>query len=46
MRPYRITLTCNGKRHSYNAIAASWFDAWLCTVDEFGIVARIVVKPV
>lgn len=45
MRPYRVTVIKGGQRWSFNAVAKSWYQAWCCAVDEFGI-ATVIVKPV
>ena len=46
MRPYKVTVILAGKRHTFNAIAACWYQAWSDTVEEFGIASLVVVKPV
>ena len=46
MRPYRVTIVKGGQRWTFNAVAKSWYQAWCTAVDEFGIAARVTVKPV
>ena len=45
MRPYKVTVVKHGKRHSYNAIAESWYEAWVAAAEEFGIAALVTVRP-
>ena len=46
MRPYKVTVIVDGKRHTFNAVARCWYAAWSEAVDMFCIASCVIVKPV
>lgn len=45
MKQYIVKVTVGGKRYQFAAIARSWLECWTTAVDEFGIRARVLVRP-